>query len=720
MYALNLIIVLCSVIVIRYWTSLKIHISSQYFVVLPPRMKPEIDIEKHLQELRAEISLHDYQYYALNAPIISDSQYDALFRSLQELEQQYPHLITPDSPTQRVGAPPLKAFAPFNHYTPMLSLANAFTSEEIHAFDQRICELLTADAIEYVAEPKFDGLAVNLVYENGILVKGATRGDGYVGEDITLNLRTLPSIPLRLQAKSLTGSLEIRGEVVMHKADFARLNQQQQEAGLKVFVNPRNAAAGSLRQLDSSITATRRLTFYAYGIGTYSSHALAFTDHSEILTFLGSQHFRIAPQTRTVTGVTALLACYQEMSVSRSTLPYDIDGVVYKVNHLAFQEKLGYVARAPRFAIAHKFPAQEAVTDLLAIEIQVGRTGAMTPVARLTPVFVGGVTVTNATLHNEDEIARKQIMIGDKVIVRRAGDVIPEVVTALTDQRPPDAKPFVMPAHCPVCGSRAVRLTGESITRCSGGLYCPAQRKQAIWHFASRRALDIDGLGEKLVDQLIEQELVRTPADLYRLDVATLCKLERMGTKSANNLIAAIQKSMQTTLPRFIYALGIRHVGEETAKTLARWANGDLDRLMAAAPEKLQIIPDVGPVVAQSIMDFFAEAHNREVIAQLHASGIHWPQPTEKTPATDITNSAVAGKKFVLTGTLEHLTREQAKTRIEQQSGKITGSVSANTDYVVAGADPGSKYTKAIELGIPILNEAQLLVLLQSADQKHD
>ncbi len=688
--------------------------------LIQQRLKLETSINQRLRELRAEIARHDYQYYVLDAPVIDDSQYDTLFRSLQTLEQQHPHLVTPDSPTQRVGAPPLKAFTPFSHYTPMLSLANAFTNEEVYAFDQRIRESLAVDAIEYVVEPKFDGLAVNLIYEHGILLKGATRGDGHVGEDITLNLRTLPSIPLRLQAKPLTGVFEIRGEVVMHKADFTRLNQQQQQAGLKPFANPRNAAAGSLRQLDSSITATRRLTFYAYGVGIYPSPELTFTNHSEILAFLGAQHFLIAPQVRTATGVAALLACYQEIEASRAALRYDIDGVVYKINHLAFQEKLGYVARAPRFAIAHKFPAQEAVTDLLAIEIQVGRTGAMTPVARLAPVVVGGVTVTNATLHNEDEITRKQIRIGDKVIVRRAGDVIPEVVSTLIDQRPPDTKPFIMPAHCPVCGSHAVRLAGESITRCSGGLYCPAQRKQAIWHFASRRALDINGLGEKRVDQLIKHDLVRTPADLYRLDVATLSKLERMGTKSANNLVAAIRKSTLTTLPRFIYALGIRHVGEETAKTLAQWTKGDLNRLMTATSEALQSTPDVGSVVAQSIVDFFTETHNREVIAQLRTGGLHWSQPADNIPAAETINSTITGKKFVLTGTLNNLTREQAKVRIEQQGGKITGSVSANTDYVVVGVDPGSKYTKAIELDIPVLNEAQLLALLQSADQDQD
>jgi DNA ligase (NAD+) len=678
-------------------------------------MESEETIEERLQALRTAIALHDYHYYVQDAPIIPDAEYDQLFRALQQLEQRYPHLITPDSPTQRVGAPPLKMFAQFAHRTPMLSLANAFSENEVNAFDRRIREALNVDLVNYAVEPKFDGLAINLVYENGILVRGATRGDGYTGEDITLNLRTLPSIPLRLQAADVPDSFEVRGEVVMLRTDFERLNQQQREKGEKTFVNPRNAAAGSLRQLDSRITAARKLTFYAYGIGSHHIERPVFSKHSEILDYLVSQRFRVAQQSTTVAGVAALLNYYHEMNALRTTLPYDIDGVVYKVDDLAQQEKLGYVARAPRFAIAHKFPAQEATTELLAIEIQVGRTGAMTPVARLAPVFVGGVTVTNATLHNEDEIQRKQIMVGDQVIVRRAGDVIPEIVAAVPGQRSHDARPFIMPDHCPVCGSKAVRLPGEAVTRCTGGLYCPAQQKQAILHFASRRAIDIDGLGEKLVDQLIDRSLVHTPADLYQLDIDTLIKLERMAEKSARNLIMAIEHSKQTTFPRFIYALGIRHVGEATAKILARQA-GNLDHLMDLNVEQLQHIPDIGPVVAQSIKDFFSEVHNRQVIEQLRQHGLRWEEYSSKIEQqSSRLNPAVSGKTFVLTGTLPNMTREKAKSEIEQRGGKVTGSVSSTTNYVVAGSDPGSKYNKAIELGIPILNEEQLLSLLQDS-----
>ncbi|MGG7055968.1 NAD-dependent DNA ligase LigA [Nitrosomonas sp. ANs5] len=676
-------------------------------------MDSDKTIKEHLQALRAEIAAHDYRYYVQDAPTIPDAEYDRLFRTLQQLEQQYPHLITPDSPTQRVGAPPLKAFGQLAHHTPMLSLTNAFTEHEVRAFDRRIRDAFAIDLVDYAVEPKFDGLAVNLIYEDGIFTKGATRGDGYTGEDITLNLRTIPSIPLRLQTSHAEGLLEVRGEVIMLKADFERLNQQQQQKGEKNFVNPRNAAAGSLRQLDSAITATRKLTFYAYGIGTNQVNNLVLSQHSEILAYLVSQRFLVAQESVTATGIDALLAYYHKIQAMRASLPYDIDGVVYKVDHLSQQEKLGYVSRAPRFAVAHKFPAQEAVTELLAIEIQVGRTGAMTPVARLAPVFVGGVTVTNATLHNEDEIQRKQIAIGDKVIVRRAGDVIPEVVAAVPGERSSTAQPFVMPVHCPVCGSKAVRLPGEAVTRCSGGLFCPAQRKQAILHFAARRAVDIDGLGEKLVDQLIERDLVRTPADLYRLDVKTLSQLERMADKSACNLIAAIEQSKQTIFPRFIYALGIRHVGEATAKALARHA-GTLDQLMCMPLGQLQQIPDIGPVVAQSIEDFFAEPHNREVIEQLRQSGLRWEEGSNAVkPPSARDNPAIAGKVFVLTGALPSMTREDAKNRIEQLGGKVTGSVSTRTDYVVAGADPGSKYTKAIELGVPVLDESQLLHLLQ-------
>jgi len=677
-------------------------------------MISENTIEERLQALRAAIALHDFHYYVQDAPVIPDAEYDVLFRTLQQLEQQYPHLVTPDSPTQRVGAPPLKVFAQLTHQTPMLSLANAFSEEEVIAFDRRIREALNIDRVDYAVEPKFDGLAISLVYANGILAKGATRGDGYTGEDITLNLRTIPSIPLRLQAPFPTGQFEVRGEVVMLKADFERLNEQQRKNGEKTFVNPRNAAAGSLRQLDSRITAARRLTFFAYGISAYYEDQPVFPTHSEILAYLAAQQFLVARQISTVTGTDGLLAYYHEMNAVRLSLPYEIDGVVYKVNDLAQQEKLGYVSRAPRFAVAHKFPAQEVSTELLAIEIQVGRTGALTPVARLAPVFVGGVTVTNATLHNEDEVQRKQIMIGDTVIVRRAGDVIPEVVAVIAERRPAHARAFVMPDHCPVCGSKAVRLPDEAVTRCTGGLYCPAQRKQAILHFASRRAIDIDGLGEKLIDQLIDRELVHTPADLYRLDVDTLAGLERMAGKSARNLVTAIEDSKKTTLPRFIYALGIRHVGEATAKALASHT-GDLDRLMDMNAEQLQQIPDIGPIVAQSIADFFSEAHNREVIGQLLSCGLQWEKTDYVAQPSLRTNPAVSGKTFVLTGTLPTMTRDQAKNRIEQQGGKVTGSVSAATSYVVVGENPGSKYTRAIELGIPVLDEDQLLSLLRDA-----
>lgn len=670
-------------------------------------------IRQQIQALRETIDMHNYRYYVLNAPTILDAEYDRLFRELQQLEQRYPQLITPDSPTQRIGAAPLKEFIQVKHRTPMLSLNNAFEDSEVEAFDRRIREELKIDSVEYTVEPKFDGLAVNLTYENGVLTSGATRGDGYRGEDITLNLRTMKSIPLRLPLEHPPSLFEVRGEVLILKADFEKLNLEQQKKGEKPFANSRNAAAGSLRQLDPAITAKRRLTFFAYGVGVHEGAVPPYARQSEVMTYLQSLHFPIASGYKVVTGVKALLAYYHKMTTSRDKLPYDIDGIVYKVNDFAQHEKLGFVARAPRFAIAHKFPAQEAVTDLVGIDVQVGRTGALTPVARLAPVFVGGVTVTNATLHNEDEIKRKQIMIGDKVIVRRAGDVIPEVVAVVPEQRPPHAKPFLMPDHCPICGARAVRLPGETVTRCTGGLFCPAQRKQAILHFASRRAMDIDGLGEKLVDQLVENSIVRTPADLYKLGISALANLERMAEKSANNLLLAIEKSKRTTLARFIYALGIRHVGESTAKDLANYA-GQLDRLMAMNVEQLQHVPDIGPVVAQSIADFFAEKHNREVIEQLRSCGVRWEERSDKITQV---SSPLHGKTFILTGTLPSMTRDMAKEKIEHLGGKVTGSVSSKTDYVVAGADPGSKYDKAVELGITILDEAGLLKLLQDSSE---
>lgn len=671
--------------------------------------RPPEAIIQQIQSLHATIELHNYRYYVLNEPTIPDAEFDRLLRQLIQLEQQYPELITADSPTQRVGAAPLAAFAPFTHRTPMLSLNNAFEREEVEAFDRRIGEALAIDRIEYSVEPKFDGLAVSLIYQQGQFTAGATRGDGYIGEDITHNLRTIRSIPLRLPLDAPPEYLEVRGEVMILKADFAQLNQNQQQKGEKVFANSRNAAAGSLRQLDPNITAQRKLTFFAYGIGVLEPPSPTLKRQSDVMTYLVTQHFPVAQEHRVVKGVNGLLDFYQWMAEQREQLPYDIDGVVYKVNDLADQTKLGFVSRAPRFAIAHKFPAQEAVTELLGIDVQVGRTGTLTPVARLAPVFVGGVTVTNATLHNEDEIKRKQIMIGDHVIVRRAGDVIPEIVSVIPEQRPINATPFVMPDHCPVCGSRAVRLPGETITRCTGGLFCPAQRKQAILHFASRRAMDIEGLGEKLVDQLVDQAVIRTPADLYKLGIAALSQLERMADKSANNVVRAIEQSKQTTLARFIYALGIRHVGETTAKDLARHF-GQLDELMARNIEQLQQIQDIGPVVAESIVDFFAEPHNREVIEQLRTVGVNWDETKGATESQS--KSHIQGKTFVLTGALPNLTRETAKALIEQSGGKVTNSVSAKTHYVVTGADPGSKYQKAIELGIPVLDEAELLTLL--------
>ncbi|SFK46792.1 DNA ligase (NAD+) [Nitrosomonas aestuarii] len=668
-------------------------------------------VQQQLEMLRQQIEQHNYQYYVLDDPTVSDAEYDQLFSRLQQIERDYPELVTPDSPTRRVGAAPLKVFSQVTHDTPMLSLNNAFEEVAVKAFDRRIREGLAVDQVEYAVEPKFDGLAVSLRYEKGMFKTGATRGDGYTGEDITLNLRTIKAIPLALPVSKVPGLLEVRGEVLMLKADFIRLNQQHLEKGEKIFANPRNAAAGSLRQLDSAITAARRLMFFAYGIGPNEDTRVPQSTHSDIVQFLGSLHFPVARECAVVTGCDALLAYYRKIAAQREYLSYDIDGVVYKVNSLSQQSKLGFVARAPRFALAHKFPAQEATTRLLGIDIQVGRTGALTPVARLEPVIVGGVTVTNATLHNADEVKRKDVRIGDTVIVRRAGDVIPEIVSVVPAQRPENTQAFVMPQHCPVCGAKAVRLESEAVSRCTGGLFCPAQRKQAILHFASRRAMDIEGLGEKLVNQLVDKAVVRNPADLYQLGILALANLERMAEKSAGNILAAIEKSKQTTLTRFIYALGIRNVGEATAKDLARYF-GSLSRLIDTDMETLLQVPDVGPVVAQSILNFFAEAHNREVIERLRASGVCWEENdgSINNPPGD---NVISGKTFVLTGALLNMTREEAKEKIETQGGKVTGSVSKKTDYVVVGEDPGGKYEKAVNLGITLLDEADLRKLLQ-------
>ncbi len=659
---------------------------------------------KRSAHLRAEIEKHNHQYYVLDDPLISDAEFDAMFRELQTLEAQYPELATADSPTQRVGATPLKSFAEVVHRTPMLSLNNAFNDEEVQAFDARVREALGVAVVEYAVEPKFDGLAITLSYRDGMFVQGATRGDGSMGEDVTQNLRTVRTIPLRLGKP--VPFIEIRGEVLMFKRDFAALNRQQADRGDKMFVNPRNAAAGSLRQLDSRITASRHLSFFAYGAGAVGGLVLPDT-HGAQMEWLQKLGLPVPQERRVVRGVEGLLGYYREIGEQRSKLPYDIDGVVYKVNDIAQQERLGYVSRAPRFAIAHKFPAEEAQTTVLDIEVQVGRTGVLTPVARLAPVFVGGVTVTNATLHNEEELRRKDIRIGDTVIVRRAGDVIPEVVRALIERRPADAREFVMPRICPACGAHVARLPDEAAWRCSGGLFCPAQRKQALLHFASRRALDIEGLGDKLVEQLVDQQRVHTPAELYKLDLATLANLERMGEKSANNLLVAIEHSKQTTLARFIYALGIRNVGETTAKELARHF-GTLDNFMAADEARLQQVPDVGPVVAQSITAFFAEPHNCEVVAQLRASGVNWAEHE----GLQVEVLPLSGKTFVLTGALG-MSRDEAKERLEKLGAKVSGSVSKKTDYVVAGAEAGSKLGKARELNVAVLDEQTFLQMLK-------
>ncbi|WP_322043355.1 NAD-dependent DNA ligase LigA [Paraburkholderia sp. J67] len=662
--------------------------------------------------LRAELERANHAYYVLDQPELPDAEYDKLFGELQQIEAEHPELITPDSPTQRVGGEAAAGFEPVVHDVPMLSLNNGFADEDIVAFDKRVHDTLgkaEGDEVEYACELKFDGLAISLRYVDGLFVQASTRGDGTTGENVTENVRTIRSLPLRLKGKRVPKVLDVRGEVLMFRRDFARMNDRQREAGQKEFANPRNAAAGSLRQLDSKITAQRPLSFFAYGIGVLEGEPMPAT-HGELLDWYAEMGLPVNAERAVVKGAQGLLDFFRAVGEKRDGLPYDIDGVVYKVNRRDEQDVLGFVSRAPRFALAHKFPAQEALTKLLAIDVQVGRTGAITPVARLEPVFVGGATVTNATLHNEDEVRRKDIRIGDTVIVRRAGDVIPEVASALLDRRPLDAREFVMPTECPVCGSRIERLPDEAIARCTGGLFCPAQRKQALWHFAQRRALDIDGLGEKIIDQLVEQNLVRTPADLFNLGFATLAELDRMADKSAQNLLDSLEKAKSTTLARFIYALGIRQVGESTAKDLAKYF-GSLDPIMDASLEQLLEVKDVGPVVAESIHQFFAEEHNRTVIEQLRAPGkVTWPEgpPAPKAPV-----GVLAGKTVVLTGTLPTLTRDAAKEMLEAAGAKVAGSVSKKTDYVVAGADAGSKLAKAEELGVPVLDEEGLHKLLE-------
>jgi DNA ligase (NAD+) len=659
--------------------------------------------------LRDEIERHNYAYYVLDAPTIPDAEYDRLFRELQALEAEHPELRSADSPTLRVGGQALPEFTPVRHAVPMLSIRTETDTgpEGARSFDARVRRALglaeDAPPVEYAAELKFDGLAVSLRYEGGVLVRAATRGDGETGEDVTQNVRTIHCIPLRLKGEP-PALLEVRGEAYMSRPDFERYNARQRERGRPTLANPRNGAAGSIRQLDPKIAAERPLSFFAYGVGEARGWAVP-PRHSEVLDALADMGVPVSEHRTVAHGAVGLAEFHARTLALRDRLPFDIDGVVYKVNSLALQERLGFVSREPRWAVAHKYPPQEELTLVEGIEVQVGRTGAITPVARLAPVVVGGVTVTNATLHNEDEVRRKDVRIGDTVVVRRAGDVIPEVVGVVKERRSGDERAFVMPEVCPVCGSAIRRLPDEAVARCTGGLYCPAQRKQALLHFASRRALDIEGLGEKLVDQLVERQLVRNAADLYRLDAANLAGLERMGEKSAQNIVDAIARSKDTTLARLIYALGIRNVGEATAKDLARHF-GALDTLMAADADALQRVPDVGPVVAESIAGFFAERHNREVIARLREAGVRGRAGARAA-------AVLQGLTFVLTGTLPTLAREAAAALIEAAGGKVSGSVSKKTDYVVAGTDAGAKLDKAQALGVRIIDEAGLRRLLE-------
>ena len=673
-------------------------------------------------ELRAEIEKHDHQYYVLDAPLISDDEYDRLFRELQALEQAHPELLTADSPTQRVGGKVLDGFASVRHVVPMLSIRTETdtTASGAFAFDARVRRELKLSEddppVEYAAELKFDGLAINLRYEDGVLVSAATRGDGETGEEVTANVRTVGQIPLRLRTEEPPVVLEVRGEIYMKRDDFQRFNARAEAAGKKMLVNPRNGAAGSIRQLDSHVAASRPLSFYAYGLGEVQGWKVPDT-HSAVLDALSNFALPVCAERAVLQGPQPLADFHRRIGERRASLPFDIDGVVYKVNALALQAQLGFVSREPRWAVAHKYPAEEANTEVLGIDIQVGRTGALTPVARLAPTFVGGVTVTNATLHNEDEIRRKDIRVGDTVVVRRAGDVIPEVVRVLSEKRPIMAAEFVMPGFCPICGSHVVRSENETVARCSGGLFCPAQRKQALIHFASRRAMDIEGLGDKLVEQLVDGGVVRTPADLYKMGLLALVSLERMADKSASNLLAAIEKSKQTTLARFIYALGIRNVGETTARDLARHF-GSLDRILAADEDALMQVDDVGPVVAQCLREFCAEPHNLEVVEQLRAAGVVWAEnPVEKT-TQPVEDSVLAGKVFVLTGTLPSMTRDEARAMIDAAGGRANATVSKKTDYLLAGAEAGSKLEKALKLGVAVIDEAQFRLMLGQAQEE--
>jgi len=664
------------------------------------------DAMQRVEALRESLREHNYRYYVLADPVVSDAEYDRLMRELQELETEYPELVSADSPTQRVGAEPLSGFETVTHRIPMLSLGNAFSEEEVAEFDRRVRDLLDVETVAYSAEPKLDGVAIALRYEQGRLVLAATRGDGRSGENVTANVRTIRAVPLTLRGSDPPELLEVRGEIFMTRSGFAELNRRLADNGEKTFVNPRNAASGSLRQLDPGITAQRPLHFFCYQSATTDGLP---SRHSEILAVLRELGLPVSPEAKSVRGLSGLLEYYASIGDRRDRLDYDIDGVVYKVDDLDQQQELGFVSRAPRWALAHKFPAQEEVTRLLSIEVQVGRTGALTPVARLEPVFVGGVTVTNATLHNMDEIRRKDVRPGDFVVVRRAGDVIPEIVRSIPERREGEPELWRMPERCPECDSAVEQVEGEAVARCTGGLVCPAQRRRAIEHFAGRAAMDIEGLGEKVIAQLVEQDLVHSPADLFRLDRDTLVGLERMGEKSADNLLQALEKSKRVSLARLLFALGIREVGEVTASALARHF-GTLDALADASVEDLEGVRDVGPVVARHVRAFFDEPHNRKVIEELLAAGVSY---RPEAPIADAGELPLAGRTYVLTGSLSQLTRSQAKSRLEALGARVTGNVSKNTTAVIAGDSPGSKLDRARELGIEVLEEDALLALLE-------
>lgn len=668
------------------------------------------DAVKRAAVLRDEIDTHNFRYYILDNPSVPDAEYDRLMRELVDLEKQYPTLVTPESPTQRIGAAPASGFGPVRHSVAMLSLENAFSDEEVMDFDRRLRERLEReDIVIYSAEPKLDGVAVSIRYENGLLIQAATRGDGTTGEDITHNVRTIPSVPLRLRGEDLPQLIEVRGEIYMPKAGFRELNARIRKSGeKKVFVNPRNAAAGSLRQLDPRVTATRPLQMFAYGIGQYRGSPLP-ASHNASLKLLGKWGVRINPLVTVVEGAGGCLEYFRRMLGQRAELPYEIDGVVYKIDNLTDQEHLGAVSRAPRWAIAHKFPAEEELTVIEAIEFQVGRTGALTPVARLKPVFVGGVTVSNATLHNMDELTRKDVRIGDTVLIRRAGDVIPEIVSVVIERRQPGCQPVRMPSHCPVCGSDVIRPCGEAVARCTGALFCPAQRREALRHFASRRAMNIEGIGEKLIAQLVERDLARNPADLYRLTMTDLSSLDRMGEKSAAKLLAAIDSSKETTLDRFLYALGIREVGEATARALAGYF-GSLEDIQEASVEKFREVPDIGPIVAEGLHTFFRQSHNREVIQDLIRCGVRWPS---RAASVGTGPGKLTGRTVVVTGTLATMTRDQIVERIRQAGAKVSENVSTKTSFVVCGENPGSKLEKARQQGIRTLDEAEFIRLLE-------